>query len=176
MSKTLTDRSILALKPKEGKRLLLHDHIVPGLAVRMTEGGVKTFVLIKRLPGKRNPVPRALGRYGELTIVTPFGPMGPGLTLGQIIEAEPVSTGVWRYVRSHFKPAVRSWRVFCEQLDVLNKPDISQDLQLLRELNCEWEWSVGNITIQTMSMEGEPQLSEIEQIVDRLFQKLQQAR
>jgi integrase len=68
MPKTLTDRSILALKPKEGKRLLLHDHIVPGLAVRVTEAGVKTFVLIKRLPGKSNPVPRALGRYGELTI------------------------------------------------------------------------------------------------------------
>src|SRR5215472_548538 len=48
----------------------------------------------------------------------------------------------------HFKLAVRSWRVFCEQADVLNKPDISQDLQLLHELNCEWEWSVGNITIQ----------------------------
>jgi hypothetical protein len=60
--------------------------------------------------------------------VTPFGPLGPALNLGQIIEAEPVSTGVWRYVRTHFKPAVRSWRDFCEQRDVLNRPDISQDL------------------------------------------------
>jgi hypothetical protein len=106
--------------------------------------------------------------------VTPFGPFGPGLTLGQIIEAEPVSTRVWRYVRTHLKPAVRSWRVFCGQLDVLNRPNISQDLQLLRELNCEWEWSVGNITIQALSTEGEPLLSEVERIVDRLFQKLQQ--
>jgi hypothetical protein len=108
--------------------------------------------------------------------VTPFGPMGPGLSLGQIIEAEPVSAGVWRYVRTHFKPAVRSWRVFCGQLDVLDRPDISQDLQLLRELNCQWEWSVGNITIQAVSMEGEPVLSEVERIVDRLSQKLQQPR
>ncbi len=96
--------------------------------------------------------------------VTPFGPLGPGLILGQIIEAEPVSSGVWRYVRTHFKPAVRSWRLFCKQPDVLNKP------------NCEWEWSVGNITIQTVSIEGEPLLSEVERIVDRLSQKLQQAR
>jgi hypothetical protein len=81
--------------------------------------------------------------------LTPFGPFGPGLILGQTIEAEPVSTGVWRYVRTHFEPAVRSWRVFCEQPDVLSKPDISQDLQLLRELHCEWEWSAGNITIKT---------------------------
>jgi hypothetical protein len=108
--------------------------------------------------------------------LTPFGPLGPGLTLGQIIEAEPVSTGVWRYVRTHFKPAVREWRVFGMQLEMLDKPDISQDLQLLRELNCQWEWSVGNITIQTVSMEGGPLLSEVERIVDRLSQKLQQAR
>jgi len=101
----------------------------------------------------------------------PFGPLGPGLILGQIIEAEPVSSGVWRYVRTHFKPAVRSWRLFCKQPDVLNKPDIFQDLQLLRELKCEWEWSVGNITIQTASIEGEPLLSEVERIVDRLVSK-----
>jgi hypothetical protein len=108
--------------------------------------------------------------------LTPFGPFGPGLILGQIIEAEPVSTDVWRYVRTHFKPAVRSWRVSGVKPDVLNKPDISQDLQLLRGLNCEWEWSVDNITIQRVSMEGEPLLSEGERIVDRLSQKLQQAR
>jgi hypothetical protein len=52
-----------------------------------------------------------------------FGPFSPRLTMGQIIEAEPVSTGVWRYVRTHFKPAVRSWCDRCEH-DVLNKPDI----------------------------------------------------
>jgi hypothetical protein len=108
--------------------------------------------------------------------LTPFGPFGPGLTLGQIIEAEPVSTGVWRYVRTHFKQAVRSWRVFCKQPNALKNPDISEDLQLLRGLNCEWEWSVGNITIQMASIEGEPLLSEVERIVDRLSQKLQQAR
>jgi hypothetical protein len=108
--------------------------------------------------------------------LTPFGPLGPGLTLGQIIEAEPVFTDEWRYVRTHFKPAVWAWRVCCKQPDVLDKPDISQDLQLLRELNCQWEWSVGNITIQTVSMEGEPLPSEVERIVDRLSQKLQHTR
>ena len=46
---------------------------------------------------------------------------------------------------------------------------------MLNELNCEWEWSVGNITIQTASMEGEPLLSKVERIVDRLSQELQQA-
>ena len=118
----------------------------------------------------------ARGNSRSYRDLTPFGPFGPGLILGQIIEAEHDSTGVSRYVRTHFKPAVRSWRVFCKQPDMLSKPDISQDLQLLHELNCEWEWCVGNITIQTVSMEGEPLLSEVERIVDRLSQKLSHSK
>jgi hypothetical protein len=42
-------------------------------------------------------------------------------------------------------------------------------------MNCEWEWSVGNITIQAVPMEGEPLFSEVERIVNRLFQKREQA-
>jgi hypothetical protein len=57
---------------------------------------------------------------------------------------------------------------------MLNKPDISEVLQLLQELDCGWEWSAGNITVQTVSIQGEPLLSEVERIVDRLFQELQQ--
>jgi hypothetical protein len=34
---------------------------------------------------------------------------------------------------------------------------------------------VGNFTGQTVSVEGEPLLPEVEQIIDRLSQKLQQA-
>ena len=125
----------------------------------------------------RRPRRRTAGRES----VPCFGPdfshaLWPLRTRTDSGKAEPVSTGVWRYVRTHFKPAVRSWRASCKQPDVLSKPDIFQDLQLLRELNCEWEWSVGNITIQTVSVEGEPLLSEVERIVDRLFQKLLQSR
>jgi integrase len=67
--KTLTDRGLKALRPAAaGKRELIHDAVVPGLAVRITDRGVKTFVLIKRFPGSRHPVPRALGAHGAVTL------------------------------------------------------------------------------------------------------------
>src|SRR5262245_17975986 len=67
--KVLTDRAIRALKPAPvGKRLLVWDAQVPGLAVRVTDTGQKTFVLVVRYPGDRNPSPRALGFYGAMTL------------------------------------------------------------------------------------------------------------
>ena len=67
--KALTDRAIRALKPAStGKRLLVWDAQVPGLGVRVTDTGQKTFVLVVRYPGDRNPSPRALGVYGAMTL------------------------------------------------------------------------------------------------------------
>jgi integrase len=67
--KVLTDRAIQALKPAPtGKRLLIWDAQVPGLGVRVTDTGQKTFVLVVRYPGDRNPAPRALGVYGAMTL------------------------------------------------------------------------------------------------------------
>jgi integrase len=67
--KVLTDRAIQALKPAPtGKRLLIWDAQVPGLGVRVTDTGQKTFVLVVRYPGDRNPAPRALGGYGAMTL------------------------------------------------------------------------------------------------------------
>jgi integrase len=67
--KVLTDRAIRALKPAgPGKRLLVWDATVPGLAVRVTDTGAKTFVLVVRYPGDRNPSPRALGTIGALSL------------------------------------------------------------------------------------------------------------
>lgn len=67
--RALTDRSLKALKPApRGKRYDRMDAIVPGLAVRVTEKGTKSFVLVARFPGSQNPTRRALGEYGELTL------------------------------------------------------------------------------------------------------------
>src|SRR5262249_51606552 len=63
--KVLTDRALRALKPApQGKRTLTWDGIVPGLAVRITDKGAKSFVLVRRFPGSTDPTPRALGSYG----------------------------------------------------------------------------------------------------------------
>ena len=67
--KPLTDRAIQHLKPAQpGKRRIVWDALVPGLGIRVTEKGVKTFVLVVRYPGSANPVPRSLGVYGAITL------------------------------------------------------------------------------------------------------------
>jgi integrase len=65
----LTDRALKALLPaKPGKRYDVTDVVVPGLSVRVTEKGTRTFVLIARFPGQTNPTRRALGEYGQITL------------------------------------------------------------------------------------------------------------
>jgi integrase len=75
--KNLTDRTLKALKPAPaGKRVEVWDSIVPGLGVRVTDRGTKTFALVTRYPGSPinpktgapNPSRRALGEYGALTL------------------------------------------------------------------------------------------------------------
>src|SRR3954468_11830536 len=65
----LTDRGLKALKPAPaGKRYDLMDAVVPGLGVRVTDKGQRTFVLVARYPGAANPTRRAIGEYGMLTL------------------------------------------------------------------------------------------------------------
>jgi len=67
--RALNDRILKSLKPaKAGSRYDVLDAIVPGLAIRVGDKGTKTFVLIARFGGSRNPTRRALGEYGELSL------------------------------------------------------------------------------------------------------------
>ena len=67
--KPLTDRAIQGLKPAPpGKRRLVWDAIVPGLACRVTDQGAKSFVLVTRYPGAPHPAPRSLGTYGAVSL------------------------------------------------------------------------------------------------------------
>lgn len=63
--KPLTPRLIDALKPP---RKLVWDATVPGFAVRVTDNGAKTFVLVGRFPGSANPTARAIGKVGALSL------------------------------------------------------------------------------------------------------------
>jgi hypothetical protein len=69
MKRTLTDRFLksVAAAPK-GKHADFADSIVPGLAVRVSGTGQKTFVLVSRFPGRNNPTRRAIGSYPAMTI------------------------------------------------------------------------------------------------------------
>jgi integrase len=67
--KTLTDRYLKSLKKApSGTRLEHWDSVVPGLGVRVTDKGSKSFVLLARYPRSPNPTRRALGEYGSITL------------------------------------------------------------------------------------------------------------
>ncbi len=68
----LSDRAIKALrKPPPGRRMELLDAVVPGLGIRITDRGVKSFFLRARFPGasaRNHPTRRTLGVYGAITL------------------------------------------------------------------------------------------------------------
>jgi integrase len=67
--KPLTDRTIASVKPAApGKRRLLWDAVVPGLALRVTDRGSRSFVLVVRYPGSRHSAPRSLGTVGAISL------------------------------------------------------------------------------------------------------------
>jgi integrase len=68
LKRPLTDRGIAALRPAKGAYQLTWDALVPGLAVRVTANGAKSFVLVTRFPGSANPTARALGKVGAITL------------------------------------------------------------------------------------------------------------
>jgi hypothetical protein len=50
--RTLNERIVRSLKAApRGKRYEVMDSVVPGLGIRLTDKGAKTFVLIARYPG-----------------------------------------------------------------------------------------------------------------------------
>jgi integrase len=69
MKRTLNDRLLKSLKPAPaGKTYDVMDTIVPGFGVRVSEKGRKTFMLVARYGGSKNPTRRAMGTYGALTL------------------------------------------------------------------------------------------------------------
>ena len=67
--KPLTDRAIAHAKPAlPGQRRLLWDAAVSGLALRVTDTGAKSLVLVTRYPGSHNPAARSLGTVGKITL------------------------------------------------------------------------------------------------------------
>lgn len=64
---TLTDRGLRALKPApKGGRYVVMDTEVPGLGVRVTEKGTRTFILAARFPGSSNFTRREIGVFGAI--------------------------------------------------------------------------------------------------------------
>lgn len=68
--RNLTDRTVKALKAdKPGQLSDIWDKTVSGFGVRVSgESGRKTFILMARYPGGRNPTRRAIGVYSEISL------------------------------------------------------------------------------------------------------------
>ena len=69
MKTILTDRALRALKPAPaGKRITFWDAALAGFGVRVTDRGVISFHVMRRLPGKPHPVRVVLGQYPALSL------------------------------------------------------------------------------------------------------------
>jgi len=67
--RVLNDKSIASFKPASaGHRTTIYDALVPGLAVRITDRGHKTFILGARYSGSTNFTVRELGEVGAITM------------------------------------------------------------------------------------------------------------
>ena len=68
--RVLTEPLIRNLKPAAlNQRYTIADAVVPGLKIRVTAKGSKSFVLWRRYPGaKSSAAARSLGKVGELTL------------------------------------------------------------------------------------------------------------
>jgi integrase len=71
MRTVLTTKFIAGLKPAaRGTRAHYWDALVPGLGVRVTARGTKSFVFYRRWPGSRIPTRRTLGNVKHMTLAT----------------------------------------------------------------------------------------------------------
>ena len=65
----LTDRKLQALKPApEGQRYEIMDQVLAGFGVRISDTGLRSFILKTRYPGSSHPTRRTLGEYPALTL------------------------------------------------------------------------------------------------------------
>lgn len=68
---TLTDKFIKSdSRVPETGRTDYFDALVPGLALRVSANGHRSFALVARYPGSSNPTRRAIGEYGAVTLDT----------------------------------------------------------------------------------------------------------
>jgi integrase len=67
----LTDMALKALpKAPEGKRPITWDASLEHFGVRVTDRGVKTFVVVKRIKGKNAPITHVIGTYPTMSLST----------------------------------------------------------------------------------------------------------
>ena len=66
MKTKLIPKFIDGIKPNPAKRVDYRDYLMPGLVLRVSQSGTKTFCLHKRIKGTMRRLP--IGRYGIITL------------------------------------------------------------------------------------------------------------
>jgi hypothetical protein len=93
--------------------------------------------------------------------LTAFGPYGPLLNLGSVIQVELQGDRTCRYVRTLESPSIWTILVVAPvRLEVIGREDVKRHLDALLDLGCGWEWCVGNVTIQGLQSGPTPGPSE----------------
>jgi hypothetical protein len=83
----LTDRSLQAMKPSsDGRRSIVWDAIIPGMAVRVSGKGKRVFYAVRRRAGAAQPTWVALGTYPQMTLAEARS--GAREALGALIAGE----------------------------------------------------------------------------------------
>ena len=115
----LTNRTLKSLKvAKPGERYEIIDAVQPGLAIRVTSIGAKTFVLRSRFPGNPHFTRKALGAY-------------PTLSLG---EARERARNWLQLIAKGIDPEVEAERARQEELRKQNHTFASVAEQYLKEV------------------------------------------
>jgi hypothetical protein len=63
ITKSFIDKT---LSPETKDQIFFRDSLIPGFALRVTNGGAKSFIIEKRINGRLKRI--TLGRYGNLTV------------------------------------------------------------------------------------------------------------
>jgi hypothetical protein len=101
-----------------------------------------------RCPVVVEPLGGNLFRVAEPASLTPFGPLGPMLSLGEVIELDPLSDGVWTLVRVRDSPPLLSRTLSGIPRHWLGLGDVPSLLERLVQHGGAWEWVCGNLTMQ----------------------------
>jgi integrase len=116
--KALTEKAVAALKPAPvGKRYSVQDSLVPGLEVRITDRGTKTFMLGTRYPGSTDFKRRELAKVGAMTLAAARERAREWLALiGQGIDPSKVTSDTFaavaeNYIKRRMANKRNGWRV-----------------------------------------------------------------
>jgi integrase len=162
--KILTDKAVLALKPAPaGTRYIVADAITPGLGVRVTDRGHKTYVLGARYPGSPHFKRREIGAVGAVSLASARETARAWITM--IAGGRDPRDLVRKQRAEAAATAANTFSVVCEEYVARNLRGKRKATVVEREIRRELIPAWGNRPISEIGRRDVVQL--IEAIIDR---------